>query len=310
MPKASIVIPTLNGGPLFAQGLRSLFGQKPGFDFEVIVIDSGSKDGTLEELARHPVRLLHTAKKDFNHGLTRTQAAGVATGEFLVFLTQDAEPTGPLWLANLLRPFEDPAVAGTYARVLPRPDASPLVERKVMQDLVYGTERLVKRIDDRAAWDRAHPFERRMQGHFNNVCSAIRASVFKELPFRKIDFGEDLDWGLRALEAGHAIVFEPTAEVWHSHPTRLREDYARYRADAKLMLDLLGFVNRSSWKAAVRAAGGEVLKDWEFLRRKGLWPLLRYGAFAPVLRLTQTFGQLAGSRLVARAAAASAPRAT
>jgi rhamnosyltransferase len=308
MPKASIVIPTLNGGPLFAQGLRSLFGQEPGFDFEVVVIDSGSTDGTLEVLSRHPVQLLHTTRKEFNHGLTRTRAAAAARGEFLVFLTQDAEPTSPNWLGNLLRPFEDPAVAGTYARVLPRPDASPLVERKVMQDLVYGTERLVKRIEDRAAWERSHPFERRMQGHFNNVCSAIRASVFRVLPFREIDFGEDLDWGLRALEAGHTIVFEPTAEVWHSHPTRLREDYLRYRADAKLMLDLLGFVNRSSWRAAVRAAGGEVLKDWRFLSAKGLWPLLRYGAFAPLLRLTQTFGQLAGSRLVARAAAGAAQR--
>ncbi|MCB9881474.1 MAG: glycosyltransferase family 2 protein [Planctomycetes bacterium] len=300
-PTTSIVIPTWNGGALFQGVLDAIGAQETSFPFDLTVIDSGSRDGTLERIAATPARLLHVAQREFNHGATRTHAALQTEGEILVFLTQDAEPADASWLANLVAPFEDPRVAGVYARVLPRPNASPLVERKVMADLVYSEVRQVKGVENVEAWRALPPFERRVRGHFNNVCSAVRASVFRELPFRKIEFGEDLDWGLRALEAGHRIVYEPAARVLHSHPTNLREDHARYCADAKLMLDLLGFVNRTSLWASIKAAGGETLKDWKFiLGNRRPWQLLTYGLFAPVVRLNQTLGQLKGSRRAVR----------
>ena len=293
--KVSVVIPTLNAGLDFVDVLTAIRHQEIEAEVEIVVVDSSSTDGTRERAEHHGAVVFPIPRENFNHGRTRNLGIKVATGELIALLTQDAEPRDPQWLKGLIEPFEDPRVAGVYSRVVPRNDASPLVERSVKADLVYSEERLYKKVDNLEEWHAKHPFERRVEGHFNNVSSCVRRSVVEEIPFPEIFFGEDLAWGIKILEAGHALVYEPSSAVVHSHPTSLIDDFKRHKADARLQWVLLGFRNRPSPLSVIRAVGGEVRKDWVFLKSKSVLRMVGYGIFSPFLRTVQVLGQFVGS---------------
>ena len=122
-PRVTVFIPTWNGGPLFDEVLREICAQETAFPFEVLAIDSGSKDGTLDVLAKHRVRVLRIPNSEFNHGLTRNRAVQEARGEIVVLTVQDATPASRDWLATLVADFGDPEVVG---RLLPPDPAAGL----------------------------------------------------------------------------------------------------------------------------------------------------------------------------------------
>ena len=103
--EVSIVIPSYNGGEDFTKCLQMVFEQKVSFPFEVIVIDSGSTDGTLDFLKGYPIRLKQISPKEFNHGLTRNMGMELARGRYVVLMTQDAIPADNYWLENILVNF-------------------------------------------------------------------------------------------------------------------------------------------------------------------------------------------------------------
>ncbi|HJQ28034.1 MAG TPA: glycosyltransferase family A protein, partial [Rubrobacter sp.] len=113
---------TLNAGPGFGELLRRLFSQKADFGYEVLVIDSGSTDATVE-LARSYGASVHTIDRDeFDHGATRNLGASLSRGRYVAFVVQDALPIDEEWLAAMVEDLEkDGTVAGVYGRQIPRP---------------------------------------------------------------------------------------------------------------------------------------------------------------------------------------------
>ena len=215
--QVSIVIPTKNAGPGFRDTLEAIAAQSvlPG---EVVVVDSGSSDGTLELAGQFGARTVSVAPESFNHGETRNFGLRQASGEVCILLVQDAVPAGPNWLEGLIAPFSDPRVAGVTGRQVPRPDADPLARWEVdYRNRFLGDQFLVRQVDP---WEkfRTLSFEERLRtASFDNVCSALRRSVWERQPFRALVFAEDLDWGVRALEAGYRLAYNPSAAVVHSH---------------------------------------------------------------------------------------------
>src|SRR6266849_30215 len=108
MIETSVLIPTKNGAKDLEACLIAIFSQKGTRPFEVIVIDSGSTDATLEIARRYPVRIEHIPPETFHHARTRNYAAGLAKGEILVFLSQDAIPALDTWLAAFLSSLKEP----------------------------------------------------------------------------------------------------------------------------------------------------------------------------------------------------------
>jgi len=284
------VIPTRDAGPEFAQVLEAL-REQPGGP-ELVVVDSGSTDGTAERAARAGARVERIEPAAFNHGRTRNLGASLCTGDAIAFLSQDARPRDTRWLAELVAPLDDPEVAGVCGRVVPRPDASPLVRRSVERDLVAGVEPARRRIDDRARWTRATSRERRRFAAFSNVSSCVRREVLAAHPFPELSFGEDIAWALAMLEQGRTLVYAPGAVVVHSHESELRADFARHRADARLLRALLDL--RPSPAEELRTLAGELLDDARVLR--GERALLRYGPRAILLRTAQALGRAVGAR--------------
>lgn len=226
-PYFSIVIPTKNGGDLFRCAIFQLQKQKLWEEAELIVIDSGSTDGTVEIARSVGARVYEIPANEFNHGATRDLGIGLAVGEFVILMVQDAMPHDLDLLTTILNPFEDPQVAGVYARQLPRPDADLLTKRNLNNWLTGRTDREVRKIKSAEWYESLSPMDKYLFCNFDNVCSAIRKSIWLNNKFGEINFGEDIDWAERILKSNYKIAYEPSAAVTHSHDRPLSYEYKR-----------------------------------------------------------------------------------
>jgi rhamnosyltransferase len=220
MVEASILLLTKNDRHDVERLLHALFDQEGIASCEVIAVDSGSTDGTLEVLQRFPVRVEQIPAETFHHARTRNWAASLASGRILVFLSQDAIPASYLWLSSMLANFDDPQVGAVYGRQIPNPESSP--ERRDVLDTVYGAEKIIK--------DPAH---RNGMGyrfyHFSDANAAIRRDVWEKARFPEdLKVFEDLGIAKLILDSGWKIVYEPKAAVVHSHSHSTLGLFKRY----------------------------------------------------------------------------------
>jgi rhamnosyltransferase len=305
-PRVSIVLPTLNGEACLERLLPTLAAQELPREwngFEICAVDSSSTDRTRALLRQAGADVRTIARADFRHGRTRNLAAGGARGEFLVFLSQDAVPADEHCICHLIAAFDDPRVAGAYSRVLPNPEDDLLTQRTVL-DLPEASERAVARDLDGVGSLSALTGEQRASWlRFNNVASAVRAGVFRRMPFPDVPFGEDFAWAALVLAAGHRIRFAPQSVVHHAHRYGPREAFARYRVDAAFHREVHGYRMRPSLLSACKGLAYEVGRDFAFLRASAAGlrasaagPRLRAACAAPLLRAAQVAGQYAGSR--------------
>ena len=218
--KVSILVLTKNGMPDVTSCLKAVCSQRTGSSMEVIIVDSGSTDETLEIAKTFQVRLEQIPAATFHHARTRNFAASLATGEILVFLSQDAIPSSDRWLGSLIANFADPRVGAVYGRQVAKPGSS--LEREDALEAVYGEQRIVK--------DPAH---RDGLGyrfyHFSDANAAIRRSVWEATCFPEdLKVFEDLGIAKRILDAGWKIVYEPEASVFHSHHYTTTGLFKRY----------------------------------------------------------------------------------
>ncbi len=240
-PEVSVVIPTLNAGPEFAQLLEKIRAQEGDFDCEVLVIDSGSSDGT-DELARRYGAVVHRIRRqEFNHGATRNLGISLARGEYVALTVQDAIPLDERWLAAMVENLErDKRVAGVYGRQIPRPESSALRRVLVNSLATAGLERREQFAGDPERYREMPPRKRRRLAAFDNVSSCLRRSVWEKLPFEKTNFGEDIRWGKSVVEAGYKTVYEPRSAVFHSHERGAAYDLRRSYVDQRILLELFG----------------------------------------------------------------------
>ena len=209
MIDVSILLLTKNGAHDLKAVLPAIVDQKGVPRFELVAIDSGSTDGTLQILREFPVRIEQIPPEAFHHARTRNLAAGLAAGEILIFLSQDAIPASDSWLSAMLANFSDSSVGAVYGRHLPKPGCS--LERQDALDAVYGNKRIVK-----------DPARRNGAGyrfyHFSDANAAIRRNVWERTRFPEdCKVFEDLGIAKRILDAGYKIIYEPQAPVFHSH---------------------------------------------------------------------------------------------
>lgn len=209
MVALSVLLLTKNGVRDVERLLPALYDQQGIGSLEVIAVDSGSTDGTIELLQRHPLHLEQIPAEAFHHARTRNFAAGLARGEILIFLSQDAIPASSYWLSEMISNFDDEKVGAVYGRQIPKPGS--FAERQETLDTVYGVHRIVK--------DPAH---RNGLGYrfylFSSANAAIRHSVWQATRFpEELKVFEDLGIAKRILDRGWRIVYEPQAAVYHSH---------------------------------------------------------------------------------------------
>ena len=211
VPRVSVIIPTWNGADLLAVALDSLRGQSLR-DFETVVVDNGSTDGTRALLgARFPdVRLVALPS---NRGFAPAVNEGIraARGEILVLMNNDVRAE-PGWLAALVAALDAHPEAGSVAsRML---DA----RRPGIVDAAGDTMALM-------AWNigRGEKDGPRFAAGREVLSACAGAGAYRRAVFDRVGlldeayfaWFEDVDLGIRAQLAGFRCWYEPAAVVHH-----------------------------------------------------------------------------------------------
>jgi len=300
----SVVVPTLNGGARFRRCLEAVRRQVLDRPIELVCIDSGSTDDTLRHCQDFGARVLSIDKGTFNHGLTRNQAIGATSGEYVALLTQDAVPVGTAWLASLVRALEEtPRAAGAYGRQLPLDDLNPYLRWRLEQWAATRATRAVQEATDREAFEAAPPLAKLAVAAFDDVNSCLRRSVWERLPFPRAEFGEDIAWGLAAIRAGHALVYEPAACVEHSHNDSLWRDFRRVYADHRNLNRLLGMNQIPTLRHVITCTVSGAGMLWRSVPLVGhsVGRRLYWRGYAVAWTFAQNAAQYLGARASARA---------
>ncbi len=263
--RVSVVIPTYNGGRLFDRVLAAAASQDCSFEYDVLVIDSGSTDRTAEVASKVGGRVwLHTLPKDqFQHGRTRNLGVELTDGDIVAFLTQDALPGDRQWLQRLVEGFD---VSSRTALVYGRHRAYPAHGLFAARDLDGMFDRFHElgplysgRLGLPSFIHAGSEAWRRLMGFYSDNNSALLRAAWKELPYPEIDWGEDQVLGWEMVRQGFDKVYADQAVVFHSHQRKAGDQLQVAIEEGQLFkrefgVDLVGEAEAPGLVAAMTAA--------------------------------------------------------
>lgn len=216
----SIAIPTCNAGPRFNKLLQSIKKQdlRPQ---NVLVIDSGSTDRTVELSMQYGCNVIRINNRDFNHGATRRLAVDRLPGDIVVYMTQDVVLADRKSLSELIKCFSDQQVGAAYGRQIPWQHATAIEAYARLFN--YPAVSRVKSIADTAGLGIKTAF-------ISNSFAAYRREAYVEaggFPSNVI-LGEDTYLAAKMLITGWKIAYCATAGVYHSHNYNVVQQFRRY----------------------------------------------------------------------------------
>lgn len=220
-PRVSVVIRCFNEEHHIGTLLEHVYRQTVR-DPQVIVVDSGSTDGTLGVVSRFPAQLVHIQPDDFTFGHSLNEGCRAATGEYLVIASAHVVPCGTDWIERLIAPFADPRVALVYGRQMGDYRTNFSEHRQ-----------FAKQFPATSNPDQRTPF-------CNNANAAVRRSRWLEHNYDEALSGlEDLDWAKWALGAGHRVAYSAEAGVVHVHEETPAQIKRRYMREAMALKHIL-----------------------------------------------------------------------
>lgn len=212
--RVSVIVRCLNEERHIGRLLEGLLEQSRPAD-EIVIVDSGSNDRTLEIASQYPTKVVHIAPEEFSFGRSLNRGCEAASGDVFVNVSAHVYPLYDSWMRELLAPFADPDVAITYGRQQ-GDDTTRLSERRIFTKWFPGQSEPNQR----------HPF-------CNNANSAVRRSVWERYGWDEALTGlEDLALARRAVDDGAMIAYVATAPIVHVHEESWAQVRNRYRREA------------------------------------------------------------------------------
>ncbi|MEN0083823.1 MAG: glycosyltransferase [Leifsonia sp.] len=287
----TIAILTYNGETYLRRILEMIRRQDFAGTVEVLVIDSGSTDSTLDIVRSFPEVVLHQIpNSEFGHGRTRNLAARLAKGDLVAYLTHDAVPASESWLTELVAPFAiDERIVAVMGKQVPRPGCFPLLKYEIRGVFAgfgpdFGTTVFYK---DGFAKDEG---VLGAMSFYSDVNSAARKRFLTDVvPYRDVRYAEDQLFGRDVLDAGYKKAYAARAAVEHSNDLTLPE-YERRIFDETVGLREIGFpippMSRAQQlRLTARGIVGDtlrILRDGDFSWKRKLYWLVVNPAFQVV----------------------------
>ena len=188
-------------------------------NWELIVIDSGSTDGSLDQFrAFKPAYLIQITPQEYNPSRVMNHGMRLAGSDFGIFLNADATPQGANWLRPLVEQLKKPKVAAVFSRQVPREDCHAVYACDY--DRCFGAKR------ESATWDH----------FFSMVSSGLRKDIWAKRGFKEnLQYAEDDEYTRWAKSQGYDIVYVPESVAMHSHNYTSAQAYKRSFGDAKAL---------------------------------------------------------------------------
>ncbi len=221
--RVSIVFRSLNEEKWFSEALSACKRQViDGYDVEIVLVDSGSTDRTIEIAEAHDCRIVHIAKADFTFGRSLNYGCEAATGDFLVFISAHCVPAHEKWLANLIAPLADNRADYVYGR-------------QVGHDVTRYSERQVF-----AQYFPEHDKIPQADFFINNANAAIRKDLWARYRFDEAVTGlEDMVLGKSVMKDGARIGYVADAPVFHIHEESFAQIRRRYYREALTLREIM-----------------------------------------------------------------------
>lgn len=239
----SIVIRTLNESRHLETLLQTIATQQiSGLNHEIIIVDSGSTDGTLEIAKRHNCRIYNITREEFSFGRSLNMGCEAATGDILVFISGHCAPTDNQWLQRLCQPILDGKAEYSYGRQFGGPQ-NHFSECRIFAKY-YPPESQIPQ-----------------SGFFcNNANSALARTAWEQYRFNEDLTGlEDMELAQRLVQGGGRTAYVADAAVIHHHRETWAQVHRRFEREAialrKIMpqvhvnlFDTLRYIITSVWK--------------------------------------------------------------
>lgn len=271
--KISIVIRCLNEEKHIGKLLAGIMEQTVK-DVEIIVVDSGSRDGTLKIASQFPTKIVNIKPEDFSFGYAINVGCEAATGDILLFASAHVYPVYKDWLELMLKPFEEEKVALVYGKQ--RGDH----RNKYSEHQVFA-----KWFPEESSANQQHPF-------CNNANCAIRRSLWQQKPYDETLTGlEDLHWAKQIQAEGWRIAYQAEAAIIHVHEETWKNVFNRYRREA-IALRLIMKHEKFNFFNFLNLLSQNVISDWKQALHDGVFLEKAYGVF--MFRFNQFWGTYKG----------------
>jgi rhamnosyltransferase len=223
-------------------------------DAEIILVDSGSTDGTISVAQSFAARIVRIPSSEFTFGRSLNLGIQAATRELIVIASAHVYPVYPDWIAALLNPFQNDNVALTYGKQR-GPETAQFSEKQIY-----------------CQWYPDVSMPRQSTAFCNNANAAIRKSLWQQNPYDETLTGlEDLAWGKWVKEQGYDIAYVAEAEIIHVHTETPERIFNRYRREAMAFKRIFPEAHFSYYDF-VRLTTMNILSDlWHAARERLLW---------------------------------------
>lgn len=275
-PEVSIIIRSFNEAWALRDTLPAVQAQEYK-NWELIVIDSGSTDGSQEIIRRaQPQHFIQIRPEEYNPSRVMNHGMRLARSKFGIFLNADATPQGNNWLRPLVQPLLDSKTAAAFGRQIPRPDCRAVYASDY--ERCFGTDREATR------WDH----------FFSMVSSSLRKDIWSQRGFLEtMQYSEDDEYTRWCRAQGYKVVYCPDTVVMHSHNYTPQQAYKRSFGEAKALAAVwTGRPNHFNWPRTVLLGWlNDVRRDFRFCATKRR---MREIPHAMKIRWQQRLGKLAG----------------
>lgn len=250
---ASVIIRTLNEGKYLDELLSAIESQNAEhLGVEVIIVDSGSNDATLEIAARHNCRILHISRDAFSFGRSLNIGCEAARGEVLVITSGHCIPASHDWLINLCKPLLEGHAEYAYGRQIGN-ENSKFSETRIFAKYFPEVSDIPQ------------------QGFFcNNANAAVSKSAWNQYKFDEELTGlEDMALARRLVNHGGKVAYVSEAAVFHLHHESWPQIRRRFEREAVALQEIMPQVHLTyfdTWRYIFRS----ILGDLNQARKDGL----------------------------------------